>query len=47
MKSNLKSEMESIKTEIHDCIRNVHTNMNSKISEKEKQLSAKTPSDKN
>ena len=47
MKSNLKSEIESFKTEIRDCIRNVHTNMNSKISETDKQLSSKTPSDKN
>ena len=47
MKSNLKSGKESFKNEILDCIRNVHTNMNSKISETEKQLSLKTPSDKN
>ena len=47
MKSNLKSEIELFKTEIRDCIRNVHINMNSKISETEKQLSSKTPSDKN
>ena len=47
MKSNLKSEKESFKTEIRDCIRNVQTNMNSKISETDKQLSSKTPSDKN
>ena len=47
MKSNLKSEIDSFKTEIRICIRNVHTNMNSKISETDKQLSSKTPSDKN
>ena len=47
MKSNLKSEMESFRTEIRDCVRNVHTNINLKISETEKQLSSKTPSDKN
>ena len=47
MKNNLKSEIESFKTEIRDCIRNVHINMNSKIFETEKQLSSKTPSDKN
>ena len=47
MKSNLKSETESFKTEIRDCIRNVHTNMNSKIFETDKQLSPQTPSDKN
>ena len=47
MKSNLKSEMEFFKTEILDCIRHAHTNMNSKFSETEKQLSSKTPGDKN
>ena len=38
MKSNLKSEIESFKTENRDCTRNVHTNTNSKKSETEKQL---------
>ena len=47
MKSNLKSEIESFKIEIRDCIRNVHTNMNSKISETDKHFPSKTPSDKN
>ena len=46
MKSNLKSEVKSFKTEIRDCIKIVHTNMNSKIFETEKQLSSKT-NDKN
>ena len=36
MKSNLKSEIESFKTKIRDYIRNVKTNMKSKISETEK-----------
>ena len=47
MKSKSKSEIESFKTEIRDCIRKVHTNMNSSISETDKQLSKETPSDKN
>ena len=47
MKINFKSEIGSFKTEIRDCIRKVHANKNSDISETEKQLSSKTPSDKN
>ena len=47
MKSNFKSENESFETEIRDCIRIAQTNMNSTISETEKQLSSKTPNDKN
>ena len=41
LKSNLKSELDLFKTQICGCIRNVHTNMKSKISETEKQLSSK------
>ena len=47
MKSNLKSELESFKNEIRDCIGNFHTNMNSKIFETEIQLSSNTPSEGN